>query len=81
MPGFFDNHTLSIPCGKCGHETEQTVSRLKTSPEITCPTCRVATRYNAAELREGIRRAEKALEKVADDLWEKLSKTIKLGHE
>ncbi len=76
MPGFFDDQTLTLTCGQCGHETEHTVSRLKTRPAVICPKCGVVTEFNAAEFREGIRRAEKAL----DDFWKTLPKTIKLGH-
>ena len=69
MPGFFDDQTLSIPCQKCGHETEQSVSRLKTDLDITCGKCGVTVHYDATEFREGLSRADKAI----DDFWKSFS--------
>ena len=74
MPGFFDDLTLTLTCRPCGHEAQHTVGRLKTRPVVTCPTCGVATWYNAAELREGLRRADSAL----NDFRKEFSEPIRL---
>ncbi len=77
MPSLFDEQTLTITCGQCGHKTEQKIKQLETNPEITCPKCGVTTKVSAAKFREGIiRLAEKTLK----DFEKKLSKTTKLGH-
>ena len=77
MPGFFDGLTLTLTCRLCGHEAEHTVSELKARQAITCSTCGVATSYNAAEFRDGLKRAERVL----DDLRKESSEPIKLGRE
>ena len=74
MPGFFDGHTLTLTCRPCGHEAEHTVGELKACQVVNCPTCGVATTYNAAEFRDGLKRAERVL----DDLRKESSEPIKL---
>jgi transposase-like protein len=39
MAHLVDEMTAPIKCPKCGHETEQSIARLKNDPEIICPSC------------------------------------------
>lgn len=66
----FDDAKLGIPCPKCGHETEQTIRRLKADREITCAGCGAHIEVRPDKLTEGIRRVEKQL----GDLKRKLSR-------
>ena len=38
-PPLVDAVTFPIECPKCGHKTDQPVSRLKSDPTLTCPSC------------------------------------------
>lgn len=39
MNSVFDDFLVSAPCDKCGNEFDETMARLKTSPDLTCPEC------------------------------------------
>ena len=75
MSEFFDDQTLSIPCAKCGHETEEKVSRLNDSPKITCSKCGATTEVDLTKFAKAFWNAEK----MVDDFGAKISKPIKLG--
>ncbi len=75
MSDFFDDQTLSIPCAKCGHETEEKVSRLNDSPKITCSKCGATTEVDLTKFAKAFWNAEK----MVDDFGAKISKPIKLG--
>ncbi len=75
MSDFFDDQTLSIPCAKCGHETEEKVSRLNDSPKITCSKCGATTEVDLTKFAKAFWNAEK----MGDDFGAKISKPIKIG--
>jgi hypothetical protein len=39
MARLVDEMTVPIKCPKCGHETEQSLARLKDDPILICPSC------------------------------------------
>jgi transcription elongation factor Elf1 len=62
MAKYFGDHKLTLKCRKCGHQSQQTITRLETSPDIKCPSCGVITHYDAKSLRDGMREADRALD-------------------
>lgn len=64
MPGIFDDAELTLPCGKCGHQFQEKVARLKTSPSIPCPKCGVVTHYNADDFRQKLGAVDNAVEEL-----------------
>ena len=46
-PPLGDELTFAVPCPKCGHETEQAVSRLKDDPTLVCPSCSEAFKFES----------------------------------
>ena len=68
MSKHFDDFLLPLPCLKCGHKFEVSVARLKTSPDVSCPKCGVATRFEASQFRDGLAEADRALDDFAAEL-------------
>ena len=65
---------ISVPCPKCGQKSKQKISRLKTSPKLTCPACGAIFHVEAKQFRAGLEKVEKALA----DFRKKLGKGFKL---
>ena len=66
--------SIPVPCPKCGEKSQQKVSRLKTSPKLTCGACGVSFAVDAKQLPAGIEKANKAL----SDFRKMLGKGFKL---
>lgn len=54
MKSIFDSILVPVPCDKCGAEFEETIERLKTSPDLACPNCEHTIRVDGARMREGL---------------------------
>jgi len=52
---------LDIPCPKCKHKIPETVGRLETNPDLTCPNCGASFQIEAEELKRVLADAERAL--------------------
>ncbi|WP_425487880.1 YnfU family zinc-binding protein [Microvirga lupini] len=67
MPKLSDEITFPIGCPKCGHETEQTVTRLKDEPELTCPACgerfKVESRGSAGDVADELDKIDRLFDK------------------
>jgi ribosomal protein S27AE len=59
-----DNHSLDIPCGKCGKKFKETIGRLKRNPKLTCGSCGAVTNVETDELR----RVEQSIKKALDGI-------------
>lgn len=57
----FDHHSLNITCPQCGHETPETIGRLKTNPQLTCGGCGNTITIQADNLKAGIDSVQKQL--------------------
>lgn len=56
-----DSKKLDITCPACGAKFTEKLGRLKNDPVLDCPHCKKPIRFEAAELRRGIKQAEDAL--------------------
>ncbi len=65
---FFDDQELTLECLKCGHKFPETVARLKTSPDISCPSCGTVTHYDAEQFRQGLADADAAIDSLKDTI-------------
>jgi len=59
---------LAVPCLKCGHKVEETIARLETSPNLTCPACGAFFKYHAEDFRRNFKKADEALAKLGWNL-------------
>ena len=66
----FDSEPLMIRCPYCGNKFEETISRLKYYPKLSCPSC---DRYIGVNLLE-LHTALESSRKLMDKLFEKLLK-------
>ena len=66
--------SFPIHCPKCGNESTEKLSRLKTSPKLVCSACGVTITIDAKQLKEGLASVEKSL----DDFRKAISKSFKL---
>jgi hypothetical protein len=66
MAKYFGDAAIPLKCSKCGHESQQSIALLETSPRIVCPACGVATKYNAEDFRAKMRDVDKAVDKLKD---------------
>ncbi|MGC0155009.1 hypothetical protein ACPRNU_21330 [Chromobacterium vaccinii] len=57
-----DNHELALPCPGCGKKVEEKIGRLRTNPDISCPSCGASIKIDADELNQGIKAVEKQLD-------------------
>ena len=68
MSKFFGDQQLTLTCLKCGHQFQETVTRLETSPDIPCPECAVVTHYEASQFRSALAEADQALDDFAKEV-------------
>lgn len=68
MTGMFDSKVITIPCPECGHETKETIGRLKHNPKIPCGGCGKTLAINADKLTAGLKEAEKSIDSLRDTL-------------
>jgi DNA-directed RNA polymerase subunit RPC12/RpoP len=54
MTSVFDAFLVPVPCDKCGDEFEETMARLKTSPDLTCPGCGHTIKVDGSKMNEGL---------------------------
>ncbi|SCX96200.1 hypothetical protein SAMN05216420_101465 [Nitrosospira sp. Nl5] len=66
----FDSEPLMIRCPFCGNKFEETISRLKYCPKLSCPSCARHVGVNLLELHAMLESARKSM----DELLEKLLK-------
>ena len=67
MADLFDDAKLPLQCPKCGHTSQEKVTRLERNPKITCGGCGSVINVKADELRKARREINKAI----DDLRKK----------
>ena len=70
MSKFFSDQHLTLTGVQCGHQFQETVARLETSPPIPCRACAVVTHSEASQFRSGLAEADQAI----DDLVKSLRK-------
>jgi DNA-directed RNA polymerase subunit RPC12/RpoP len=58
MNSVFDSILIPVICDKCGGEFEETIVRLKTSPDLPCSTCGHTIKVNGTKVREGLEKFE-----------------------
>lgn len=68
MSQLFRDQQLTLTCGQCGHQSKETVARLETSPDVTCPRCGVVTHYDGRQLKAKLGEVDKAIEKLGQTL-------------
>jgi hypothetical protein len=66
--GFFDDQTLDLPCGACGHETPKTVGWIKANDHFVCDACGTRTNLDRSDLLGKLKKAEKALDDFGRNL-------------
>lgn len=61
MKSMLDSQAIAIPCPNCGHKLSQTIGKLKTNPELTCPKCSNRFKVDATDMRREVAKVEKSL--------------------
>ena len=49
---------VAIPCPKCKRNIPESIRRLETSPDLTCPNCGTVFRLDVEEFRKVLGKAE-----------------------
>lgn len=68
MKSIFDKQKLRFECPKCGHGFTETVAKLKTCPEVNCPSCGAAIAIEDDGFVGGVREADKEIENLRKSL-------------
>jgi len=61
MNSVLDSQAIAIPCPQCGHKLSQTIGKLKTKPDLTCPRCSTRFKVDATDMRREVAKVEKTL--------------------
>lgn len=64
----FDSEPLMIRCPYCGNKFEETISRLKYYPKLSCPSCDRYVGVNLLELHTALESSRKSMDKLLDKL-------------
>ncbi|MGH8761952.1 MAG: hypothetical protein ACREUR_01825 [Nitrosospira sp.] len=64
----FDSEPLMIRCPYCGNKFEETISRLKYYPKLSCPSCDRYVGVNLLELHTALEASRKSMDKLLDKL-------------
>lgn len=62
MQSIFDHQEIGFDCPECGHGLRETVGKLKTSPKIQCPACKVTIAIDANELASAVGELDKSID-------------------
>lgn len=57
----FEDKSVSIPCPKCGHKTDQTIGWLKRHDHFTCSGCGSSIKLDSNQFRTGISDVENSI--------------------
>jgi uncharacterized paraquat-inducible protein A len=66
MPERFGTAVLTIECPQCKNRMKETLSRLGTSPKVTCPACQSILRVDGEQVRTALAALEAAAQAMLD---------------
>ena len=72
MPQRFSGAVLTIECPHCQNQMKETLSRLGTSPKVTCPSCQSLLKIDGEQVRIALAALEAAAQAMLDGAVRKI---------
>lgn len=60
------SQVLELPCGKCGYEFQETIARLESNPDLTCPKCGTVNNFDFNDVAAKLKEMEESIRKIRD---------------
>lgn len=64
----FEGRTIKFPCPHCGQEITQTIGWITAHDRMDCPACGGGIGLKSEGLREGVQKANEAIDKFRESL-------------
>ena len=75
LKDFLGTQQLGFSCSKCGYQLRETITRLKTSPNLVCPGCGITIQVDASQFTRKITEMNKAIHNFTKKLSQALQVT------